>query len=237
MRRRISVGVAAASAVAALAPVAPADASPRVDQLVVFKKGDATQQLVKAAGIKVRVGSRRCAVGAGTPLAALLHAGVPGIKLKDYGACSSRPADAAGLYVSRIRNDVAKGASGWVYKVGNRVGTAGAADTNGPFGNGRLKPGVRVTWFYCHMKASGCQRTLAIKPKALGGRKVRVTARSYDDGGKARLVPGAAVHAGDATATTDSHGVATLTVAPGAVGVRAEANGLVRSFEERIDVT
>jgi hypothetical protein len=233
----MSVGVAAASAVAALAPVAPAAASPRVDQLVVFKNGDAKQQLVRAAGIKARIGSKRCAVGAGTPLAALLRAGIQGVKLKDYGACSSRPADAAGLYVSRIRHDVAKGVSGWVYKVGNKVGTAGAADTHGPFGSGPLEPGVRVTWFYCRMKASGCQRTLAIKPKALGGGQVRVTVHSYDDGGKARLVPGATVHAGDATATTDSHGVATLSVAPGAARVRAEANGLVRSFEERIDAT
>jgi hypothetical protein len=44
------------------------------------------------------------------------------------------------------------------------------------------------------------------------------------------------VHAGAATATADSHGVATLTVAPGTVSVHAESKGAVRSFSEQIDV-
>jgi hypothetical protein len=234
MRRGISVGAAAACAVAV---AAPAVAAPRVHELVVYRNGDAKQRLVKAVGTKTRVGSRRCAVGAGTPLAALLQLGVPSIRLKDYGQCSSKPADAAGLYVSRIRKDVAKGASGWVYKVANKVGTAGAADPSGPFGSGLLKAGVHVTWFYCHMRTNGCQRTLAIKPKAIGGGQVRVTVRSYDDGGKPKLVSGATVHVGDAMATTDSHGVATVTTtAEQTTGVYATANGLVRSFQEPIDV-
>lgn len=232
MRLGISVGAAAACAVA----VAPAAAAPRVEQLVAYRNGDAKQRLVRAAGVKARVGSKRCAVAPGTPLAALLRAGLPGIKLKDYGQCSSKPADAAGLYVSRIRKDAAKGASGWVYKVGNKVGTAGAADTSGPFGSGRLEPGVRVTWFYCHMRANGCQRTLGIKPKAIGGGQVRVTVRSYDDGGKAKLVAGATVRSGTVSARTDGKGVATLTLSPGAARVEATANGLVRSFQEPIDV-
>jgi hypothetical protein len=228
MRGRICVGAAAAFAVAAT----PASAAPQIEQLVAFRNGDAEQQSVKAAGTSGRVGRKRCAVAAGTPLAALLRSGLPGIRLKDYGSCSSRPADAAGLYVSRIRKDVAKGVNGWVYKVGNRVATIGAGDTS----NGLLKPRARVTWFYCHMKANGCQRTLGVKPSALGGGQVRVTVRGYDDRGKAKLVAGASVQVGDRSATTDSEGVATLTVPAGPAEVHATAKGLVRSFEERLDV-
>jgi len=233
MIARSIVGAAAALAVA----VGPASASaPKVQQLVAFKNGDAQQRLVKAGGTKARVGSRRCAVGAATPLAALLHAGLPGIRLKDYGACSSRAADAGGLYVARIRKDAAKGVNGWVYKVGNKTASAGAGDPAGPFGSGRLRTGARVTWFYCHMKANGCQRTLAIRANPTGGGQVKVTVRSYDDRGKARPAANATVHAGAAQATTDSKGVATLTTDPGTATVFATAKGLVRSFGEPVDV-
>jgi hypothetical protein len=233
MKRSI-VGAAAGCAVAALAPAPVAQAAPpRIAQLVVFKNGAAVQTNVTAAKTTAKVGGKRCAVGAGTALAALLRSGIGSLQLKDYGGCSNRPADAAGLYVSRIRKDRAQGVHGWVYKVGNKTASAGAADPTGPFGSGRLKTGVRVTWFYCHMKANGCQRTLAVKPEALGGGQVRVTVRAYDDRGKARAGAGATVHVGAVTATADSNGVATLTAPPGTTQVHAEANGSVRSFTEQ----
>jgi hypothetical protein len=232
----ITTAAVALSAVAAAAP-AHAAAAPRIQQLVVFKNGDAKQRSVVAKGTSVKVGKKRCAVGAGTPLAALLRSKPGGIRLKDYGACSRKPADAAGLYVARIRKDSARGPNGWVYKVGNRVAPAGAADPTGPFGNGRLKPKARVTWFYCFMKANGCQRTLAIsKVETPGGGQVRVTVRAYDDRGKGRAARNATVHAGGATAKTDSKGVATLTAAPGRRNARAEGKGVVRSFGEQIEV-
>jgi hypothetical protein len=226
---RIALGVAAACSVAT-----PAFA--KVDQLVVFKNGAADQGLVKATGTKARVGGKSCAVGGGTALAALLHSGLAGIRLKDYGACSAKPADAGGLYVSRIRKDAAHGVDGWVYKVGNKAATAGAGDPSGAFGNGRLKSGARVTWFFCHMKASGCQRTLTVKPQALGGGQVRVTVKGFDDRGKSRAAAGATVHAGSATATADSNGVATLTVPAGTAKVYATGKSSVRSFTEEIAV-
>ena len=232
MRPAVSAAVVAACAVAA----APAAAAPTIKQLVVFRSGASDQGHVKAAATKAHVGRKSCAVGAGTALAGLLRSGLPGVKLKDYGSCGKRASDAGGLYVARIRKDRAKGVNGWVYKVGNKAGTAGAGDPTGPFGKGLLKPGTRVTWFFCRMKSTGCQRTLAVKPEALGGGKLKVTVRGYDDRGKARPAAKATVHAGDATATTDAKGVATLTVAPGTTRVYATAKGLVRSFEEQIDV-
>jgi hypothetical protein len=222
--------------VAAGAATPAAAAAPKVSQLVAFKNGDATQRQVSTAKTTARVGSKQCAVGAATPLAALLRSKLPGLQLHDYGSCSRRAVDAGGLYVRRIRKDAAKGVHGWVYKVGNKVGTTGAGDPSGPFGSGRLKPGARVTWFYCHMKASGCQRTLAIKTKALGGGQVRVTVRAYDDQARGRPAAGATVFLGAVTAKTDSQGVATLTASPGRAAVRAEANGMVRSFREQVDV-
>jgi hypothetical protein len=232
LKAAFCVALAAAVAPAAAASAAP----PRVAQLVVFRNGDAEQGSVMAAGANVRVGGKGCVVGAATPLAALLHSHLPGTRLKDYGSCSRKPADAGGLYVKRIRGDVAKGPNGWVYKVGNKVGTAGAADPSGPFGRGRLHAGARVTWFYCRMKARGCQRTLAVKPKALGGGQVKVTVKAYDDFGHPRAAAGATVFLGAESAKADSTGAATFTAEPGTALVRAEMNGAVRSFQERVAV-
>jgi hypothetical protein len=203
---------------------------------VVFNNGSAKQKRVGTPSGTARVGGKRCAVAAATPLAALLKSKVGPLKLHDYGACSKKPADAAGLYVRAIAGDRAKGPNGWVYKVGNKVGTAGAADPGGAFGNGRLKSGARVTWFYCRMKGSSCQRTLGLTAAAQGDGTVTVTVRGYDDRGRGKPVKGATVHAGDATARTAAGGKATLQLQPGEVRVWASAKGLVRSFEEPVEV-
>jgi hypothetical protein len=63
-----------------------------------------------------------------------------------------------------------------------------------------------------------------------------VTVRGYDDRGRGKLVKGATVHAGSATATTDRHGRATLQPGAGSTTVWAGAKGLVRSFEEAVEV-
>ena len=228
--------VAAASAAAALVPAATADAAPKVRQLIAFKNGSAHPKVVRAKATKVRVGGKRCVVGAATPLAALARSKPGKFKIRDYGACSKRAADAAGLYVVSIRGERARGPNGWVYKVGNRVAPAGAGDPSGPFGRGRLKDKARVTWFYCRMRGSACQRTLGVKTKALGGGKLRVTVRGYDDRGRGKLVSGATVHAGGKTAKTGIDGTATLDVAPGERHVYATKKKLVRSFEEAVEV-
>lgn len=226
---------AAALSAAALAP--PAHAA-TVRQLVAFRDGSAVQATVGTGEVTARVGRKRCRVGAATALAALIRSKIGPLELRDYGSCSSRPRDAAGLYVRAIRGERARGVNGWVYKVGNRVATAGAGDPAGPFGSGRLRSGARVTWFYCHMsvRTSSCQRTLALTVRANGGGAVAVTVRSYDDNGRGRRAGGATVHAGAATATTAADGTATLQLPPGSATVWAEARGTVRSFEERIEV-
>jgi hypothetical protein len=232
MRRRALTAAAAA----ALAVAAPADAAPKVEQLVVLADGTAKQQRVKTPATRVPVGGKRCGVAAATPLAALAKSGVGPLRFRDYGSCSRRPADSAGLYVRSIAGDRAKGRKGWVYKVGNKVGTAGAADPAGPFGRGRLKAGTRVTWFFCTLQGGGCQRTLSVKPRALGDGAVQVTVRAYDDFGRGKLAKGATVHAGDATAKTNRKGKATLELDPGEASVWATAKGRVRSFEEAVAV-
>ena len=86
---------------------------------------------------------------------------------RDFGACSASPRDAAGLLVTRIGPDRNRGQRGWVYKVGRRR-PAGAGDPGGAFGNGRLRGGQRVIWFYC-VRAADCQRTLGARDAATGG--------------------------------------------------------------------
>ena len=230
---------AAAVGLAAAAPAAPAaKPPPKVHQLVVFRDGSDRQGTVKASAVHVHVGGRKCTVGAATALAALVRSKPPKLRLHDYGSCSSHARDAAGLFVRAIGPDANKGQDGWVYKVGHRAATAGAADPAGPFGNGRLKNGSRVTWFYCHMNATNhsCQRTLDLATKSPAPGQLRVHVTAYDDRGKGKPSTGATVHAGALTATTDLHGDATFALPPGKVSVFAEKSGAIRSFTTKASV-
>ncbi|MBB4664743.1 hypothetical protein [Conexibacter arvalis] len=157
VRARGAQGSASAVAVA----VAVAAASPRVATKVVGKRGTVFgSRTVTASATTVKVGRKRCAVPAGTPLAALLaadRAGAPAVKVADYGSCGRRAANSGGLYVTQVGSDRRRGQAGWVYAVNGRVGTAGAADPSGPFGSGRLRGGQKVVWFWC-ARANSCTR-------------------------------------------------------------------------------
>ncbi len=120
-------------------------------------------RIVGAAATAVAVAGKRCLIAANTPLAALSAAygvGGPAFRLHDYGSCSRNPADAGQLFVTQIGAFPNRGINGWEYEVDGRAGTTGAANTSGPFGNGRLlRPGDRLLWFWCTMTASGsCRR-------------------------------------------------------------------------------
>jgi hypothetical protein len=221
----------------AIAPPVPAAAAPRVQVEVVGRSGVlAAPGRVRAGAAHVRVGRRRCAVGAGTPLAALLALrGRPALGLRDYGSCSSRPSDSTGLYVRRIGADRARGRNGWVYKVGNRAPSIGAADPAA-----RLRAGDRLLWFYCRMGRGGCQRSLVVSVAhrvALGGR-VTARVRGYDDRARSVPVAGAVVHIAGASFRTAASGSVTFNAPaePGSYEVHATARGLVRSFPEVVRV-
>jgi hypothetical protein len=240
MRTRAIVAVGAA----ALAVAAPAgantarpSAAPVVEQMVVFRDGSAPVHRVRAGATIARIGRRRCAVAAGTALAALLRSPLPAIGLRDFGRCSRRARDGGGLFVRSIGPDRNRGQDGWVYKVGNRAATAGAADPSGPFGRGRLRSGARITWFYCRLTASGsCQRTLRTSSSAQPDGQVTVTVRAYDDDGRARPAAGATVRSGDQTAVADDQGTARLTLPQGTHQLHAEQAGRIRSFPEEVRV-
>ena len=218
---------------AALAP-SPAAAAPRIAQMVVFRDGHGVAKRVSTGATSVRVGNRRCGVGARTALAALVRSHVGRLRFKDFGACSSRPADSAGLLVTGIGPDRNRGQRGWVYKVGRRAATAGAGDTGGPFGNGRLRAGRRIVWFYC-VRAADCQRTLELRVRpAAGG--VLATVRGYDDAGDGVPVEGASVGASGVTGLTGGDGRVQLALPAGTHRVVARKDGLVRSFTERVEV-
>jgi hypothetical protein len=189
---------------------------------------------VSTAATSVKVGGRRCAVGNRTALAALVRSRPGWLRLRDFGACSSRARGASALLVTGIGSDRNRGQRGWVYKVGRRAATAGAGDLAGPFGNGRLRAGQRVTWFYC-LRAGDCQRTLEVRARpAAGG--IEATVRGYDDAGKGVAVEGATVSAGEVTGVTAADGRAQLALPAGTYHVVARKDGLVRSFTERVEV-
>jgi hypothetical protein len=226
---------------ALLAAPAAADGRARVEVMVVGKSAVlAGPEPVALKTRTARVGGKRCSIGRATPLSALKGTGVS-FKLRDYGACSRRARDAGALYVRKIGPDAERGRDGWVYKVGHRSGSTGAADPAGPFGTGRkLRAGQRVLWFWCVKDASDqCQRTLATaSARAVPpGAALTVTVRGYDEAGKGVVVAGATVRLGGAVAVTDAGGVATLTApAAGTYRVRATKPGMVVSFGERVVV-
>lgn len=105
---------------------------------------------------------------------------------------------------------------------------------SGPFGNGRLRTGQRVTWFYC-VRATDCQRTLDLRVKPMAGGAV-ATVRGYDDAGDGVPVEGARVSAAGASGLTGADGRVQLALPSGAHAVVARKEGLVRSFKERVEV-
>jgi hypothetical protein len=246
MKTQVSTAAVALAVLAALptaahaAPAPEAGAAqkgvPRIQQMVVFGGGGAVAKRVLAKRTTARVGGRRCAIAAATPLAALLAADPGRIVFHDYGSCSRRPADAASLFVKALRGARNRGQDGWVYKVGRRLATAGAADPAGPFGNGRLRAGDDVVWFYCRQFANGtCQRTLEVATRT-EGRRLTVAVRGYDDAGDGVTVAGATVRAGTRRATTDGDGRATLTLPRGVHRVHAAKRGAIRSFAKRVRI-
>ena len=220
---------------AALAP--PAAAASRIHQLVVFRDGHARVSHPSFAATTVKVGRKRCAVPGRTPLAALVRSGVGPLLLRDFGSCSKRAADAGSLFVAGIGPDRNKGSDGWVYKAGNVLATAGAADPAGPLGRGRLHAGARVTWFWCHVTArdNGCPHTL-VASVTPGPGTLTVRVRQYDDRGKTAAAAGATVHAGTATATTGADGIARLDLPAGRYSVVASQTGRIRSFPVAAEV-
>jgi hypothetical protein len=220
---------------AALAP--PAAGAGRVKQMVVFRDGHARIAQPSLAGTTTKVGDKRCALAGGTPLAALVRSAIAPLSIRDYGACSKRPADASSLFVRAIGSDRNTGSDGWVYKAGNVLGTAGAGDPAGPLGRGRLRAGARVTWFWCHVTSrdNGCPHTLVVSATP-GSGSLTVRVRRYDDRGKAFVGAGATVHAGRASATAGSDGVAHLALPSGRYGVFADQPTRIRSLPVTAEV-
>ena len=234
MTRRLLIPVLAALLAAGAAVPAEA-AAPKVKQLVALRSGEAVQRTASTRQVTVSVGAKRCALGNGTALAALVRSRPGRLRLRDFGACSANdPRDSATLLVTRIRSDRNRGQRGWVYKVGRRAATAGAADTGGPFGSGRLRAGQRVTWFYC-VRAADCQRTLEVRATPVAGGIV-ATVRGYDDAGDGVPIEGATVTASGVTGLTAADGGLQMALPPGTHRLVARKDGLVRSFTERVEV-
>jgi len=228
--------VASAQGMAAPGATVAQEGVPKIDQLVVFRSGAVVEKKVAAKRTMVKVGRRDCVVASATALAALVRAKPGPIAYHDYGSCSRKPADSAGLFVKAMRGERNRAQDGWVYKVGRKLATAGAADPSGSFGSGRLRSGDDVVWFYCRQLTSGtCQRSLEIDT-AVDGDELSVTVTGYDDAGDGTAVAGAAVRAGGERATTDADGKATLSLERGRHAVYAAKKGTIRSFAKRVKI-
>jgi hypothetical protein len=237
-RRPIAISALAAAAAVVLQGGPPAAAvapAPVIAQMVVFPGGNAVRKHVSTRALSVKVGGRLCRAGAGTALPALVRSHSGRVRLRDFGSCSNRAADASSLFVRGIGRYRNHGRDGWVYKVGKRAATAGAADPSGPFGSGRLKSKRRVTWFYCRLEADGCQRTLALRAKREPG-GLALTVIGYDDEGRGVPEPGAIVFVDGAEHSAGPDGVAHVASPAGAHRVYAAKAGRVRSFSERVVV-
>ena len=224
------------------APAAASAAS--VDVFVVGKERELSgPREVVLKKRRVKAGGRSCAVGAATPLAALLGARVR-VALRDYGSCGRSARDAGGLFVTKVGPDRNRGRDGWVYKVGRKAGTTPAADPSGPFGTGRgLRDGQRVLWFWCVLSAGeACQRSLEVTPSSATvppGGTLTVRVRGYDDAGRGVAVEGATVRLGSASAVTGADGAAAITAPADASGdfeLTAEREGMVRAFPREVTV-
>ena len=243
---------------------AAAPGGPRVAAMIVGRGAVlVAPAVVRAPATAVVASGRRCAVGAGTPLAVLAavdRAGGPAFRTRDYGSCSRRPRDAGGLFVTEVGGERNRGRDGWVYKVGPRAGTTSAADPSGPFGDGRVvRSGQRVVWFWCRLASAhrtttrfaggardSCQRTLQVRAprRSEPGAALRLRVRGYDDNGRAVDVAGATVHLqatnefppGRAAAVTGADGRATVVLPAAGGSLTAVKEGLVPSFAERVVV-
>ncbi len=220
-RRAAVVAAAVLGAGAGTVPAAAVAAPPRVEALVVTRDGGiAAAGPVRVPAATIGTGDRRCRAGEGTPLAALAA-------LRRVGGPSFRvTGDCGSLYVSRIGRQGETRFGGWVYKVGRRLPSVGAADPSA-----RVRSGARVTWFFCE-RAGACQRTLEVRPAArrvAPGAELTVRVGAYDDRGRGVAAAGVQVAFGDTVATTGRDGRAVLR-APARSGrqaVTARARGLV----------
>jgi hypothetical protein len=233
----VAVLAASAHGVGDVTTMTAAKGAPPIDQMVVFRSGKVlVDEGYRAKRTTATVSKRTCGIAAATAMAALVRSDPGPIGFHDYGDCTRRPADSAGLFVKAIRGERNRAQDGWVYKVGRKLATAGAADPAGSFGSGRLRSGADVIWFYCRQFSTGsCQRSLELETEFDGGR-LTVTVRGYDDAGDGVEIAGATVHAGGETAKTDAGGQAALTLKRGRHDVYAAKQGAIRSFTKRVTI-
>jgi hypothetical protein len=234
MRRSVVVALAAG----VLFTGTPGAAQAASATVMVVARDDALMSAAKKVSLRPRtakVTGRRCAVAGSTALSGLLGTGLA-VRLRDYGSCGSAAPDSSGLYVVAVNGQAERGRGGWVYKIGRRAPSIGAADPAG-----RVRKGRRVLWFWCEQtSAGGCQRTLEVVPerrRAAAGSSLRVVVRGYDNNGRGVRVAGATVRLGPASAVTGSDGVATLTVPAGAGRLTAQRSGMIRSFPVKVSAS
>ena len=146
-------------------------------------------------------------------------------------AARAAPRDGGGLFVESIRGDANRGQNGWVYKVGRRAATAGAADPGGPV---RARPAARGPARHLVLLPPARRRLPAharAEAPRRGGRAAGDGARLRRRGqGRGRRGRDGRARAGE-SAQTDASGSARLSPAGGqlpVVATQGRAGALVR---------
>ena len=232
--RGVILGGLAAMALAA--PPAAGAAAPKVQQLVVFRDGPALQKTVGTRHASVErpraALRRRRRHGAG---GARSEQGRGGCGCATSAPARRGPRDSAGLLVTGIGPDRNRGQRGWVYKVGRRAATAGAGDTGGPFGRGRLRRGPARDLVL--LRARGRLPAHArVEDEPDGRRRRRDACAATTTRATASPVEGASVTAAGVTGLTGADGRVQLALPSGTHRLVARKDGLVRSFSERVEV-
>ena len=125
-----------------------------------------------------------------------------------------------GPYLDQINSDTAAGLKGWLYFVNNISPNIGAASY-------MLQPSDTVLWYFGDFDWLPT-RLVMDNSKIGGGASAVATVEEFKNQAFAPL-PGATIHFGATSATTDANGKATISANPGFYQISAEKNGYVRS--------
>ncbi|GAC1434984.1 MAG: hypothetical protein NVSMB51_03440 [Solirubrobacteraceae bacterium] len=213
--------------------------APAIKVMVVGRAGEILSgpRVVRARHRSIRLGRRRCAIAPATALSALeaLHSA---IGLHDYGHCTSRARDGAGLFVTALAGQANRGRDGWVYKVNGRIPSIGAADPSGSLAANSI-----LTWFYCRAdRSQHCQHTLTVtlsSRRARAGDRLRARVSQVDDAGRSAPAQGVLLRLGSGATRSARDGSATLVAPrpPGRYRLTATVSGLVPAIPLVVRVT
>ncbi|MFQ6120369.1 MAG: DUF4430 domain-containing protein, partial [Methanosarcinales archaeon] len=135
---------------------------------------------------------------------------------------------AIGLYLNSINRESAKGASGWIYLIDYSMPMISADKYE-------LKDGDNILWSYGGLNSKPLSISVS-STSVFTGEQFTVNV-NYLDRGRGIPLDGATVYVGNKEFTTNTNGVAHVTIAnEGNYQIYAESTGYIRSEKKKINV-